>query len=639
MNESNYKDVSCIELAMALGLQKSENGNFHCFRPQLHKNNDRHASLLINHNGFHCFACGVSGNNVELVKLILNLDTAEAINLIEEIANIKPKQSNQLQANNSATKGKVHCRMISHKEPRFIWLEESKLELRNPELNDITSIYQNLQKIWTLKALTQLDIKINTNPYSLALPFDSQLFCYNPKQSQSYLVCEGRTDLITLVSIEAYQSFGIISRYNKTQKIKLKDGNSYYFLLDSDETPSQLASLIEEVPPQAQLFAVKIPPEYKDISDWHYIEPTDFFITLLNYLQNNYKEGSLNYEISKLDINLTNENKYQSALQKISNSIENRPHPTHQAKIYTADELLKKELPQIQYIIDNMLIEIGYGIISGRPKCGKSWLMLNLCIALASGGKFLGLYECKQKNVLYLALEDNENRMQSRLKTIFDNEIYDKNIPLDKLFILHKIKRFNDGGKEELRQYIQQNDIKVVVIDTQKRFTKIGHNSYDNDFEYKIGQEMQSFAYENGILLLSVLHNRKTKGNSNFAIDEIAGTYGISAGADFWAVLQKGKHGSNISFGGRDIKDNELLLSFDDQRGIWNAFGQEDTVNESDVNIKWEKIIINNEMTMKEVKDIIENTYQVHYTTAYKWINEAIKNKILYRSGKYLCIS
>ena len=47
----------------------------------------------------------------------------------------------------------------------------------------------------------------------------------------------------------------------------------------------------------------------------------------------------------------------------------------------------------------------GCTILAGRPKIGKSWLMLAVGLDVA----------CEGGDVLYLALEDNERRLQTRM--------------------------------------------------------------------------------------------------------------------------------------------------------------------------------------------------------------------------------
>ena len=50
------------------------------------------------------------------------------------------------------------------------------------------------------------------------------------------------------------------------------------------------------------------------------------------------------------------------------------------------------------------------------PKKGKSWLVGNVGLAVASGGLALGAIRVIQRPVLYLALEDGHKRLQNRFR-------------------------------------------------------------------------------------------------------------------------------------------------------------------------------------------------------------------------------
>jgi AAA domain len=82
-------------------------------------------------------------------------------------------------------------------------------------------------------------------------------------------------------------------------------------------------------------------------------------------------------------------------------------------RIGSAAELRGKKFPALKYIVPEILAE-GCTLIAGRPKLGKSWLMLDIGIAVAAGRYCLGENKCEQGDVLYLALEDNERRLQRR---------------------------------------------------------------------------------------------------------------------------------------------------------------------------------------------------------------------------------
>jgi len=74
----------------------------------------------------------------------------------------------------------------------------------------------------------------------------------------------------------------------------------------------------------------------------------------------------------------------------------------------------------IDFIVDDMLSP-GLSMLAADPKIGKSWFSLLMCLCVSQGRKFLG-YNTHKCNVLYLALEDSDNRMKSRIKRIFEGD-------------------------------------------------------------------------------------------------------------------------------------------------------------------------------------------------------------------------
>jgi RecA-family ATPase len=84
---------------------------------------------------------------------------------------------------------------------------------------------------------------------------------------------------------------------------------------------------------------------------------------------------------------------------------------------FTLKELLAKKLPTVRWAVPGMLPE-GLILLAGKPKQGKSWLALDLAFAIAAGGAVLGKIPVEQGGVLYLALEDNERRLQARAKQL-----------------------------------------------------------------------------------------------------------------------------------------------------------------------------------------------------------------------------
>ena len=88
------------------------------------------------------------------------------------------------------------------------------------------------------------------------------------------------------------------------------------------------------------------------------------------------------------------------------------PRPTSPLdKIHNGAWLDAQEFPPLQWAVPGLIAE-GMGFVIGPPKLGKSWFVLGIGLAVASGGKALGKIPVQSRPVLYAALEDGDRRMQ-----------------------------------------------------------------------------------------------------------------------------------------------------------------------------------------------------------------------------------
>lgn len=210
---------------------------------------------------------------------------------------------------------------------------------------------------------------------------------------------------------------------------------------------------------------------------------------------------------------------------------------------WSARELSEMELPPIRHVVEGLL-PMGMGVLVAKPKLGKSWMVLDLCLAVAQGEPFLG-FPTRQHGTLYLALEDGKSRMQTRLRRLL----------------------------ETLGEYLDANpDIHLVCIDTLSKIkpkAKPFENAYDADYDY-MGR-LKAFADSRGICVLLVHHTRKSK-NPEDSFDNINGSTGILGAADFTIVLDKQSRmddEAGFLLTGRDIEQCERVIRFDKARCRW----------------------------------------------------------------------
>ena len=131
-----------------------------------------------------------------------------------------------------------------------------------------------------------------------------------------------------------------------------------------------------------------------------------------------------------------------------------RPEPQ------TATDLLAEAIPPPAPIVDNLIHE-GMLLLGGKSKRGKSWLMLDLALSVATGKRVWGHFPVDEPQpVLYLALEDGKARIQRRLRAIQPDLS-----AADNLHLLYDFPLLTDGGIEGLRHHIETRHFRLIVID------------------------------------------------------------------------------------------------------------------------------------------------------------------------------
>ncbi len=191
-------------------------------------------------------------------------------------------------------------------------------------------------------------------------------------------------------------------------------------------------------------------------------------------------------------------------------------------------------------------------ILAGSPKVGKSWLALELCLAVAKGERFLGC-TTQQSSALYFCLEDSYQRIQSRLYELTDE-------PSDKLFFSLKADKIDNGLEEQILRFKSEHeDLRLVVIDTLQMVRNELDSSYGGDYVELL--PLKNLAEQLGISIVLVHHLRKAADSDPFNM--ISGSTGLNGCVDGLFVLLKSKRASGqavLHCTGRDIEDRELSL-------------------------------------------------------------------------------
>gem|GEM_PF-4612766 len=239
----------------------------------------------------------------------------------------------------------------------------------------------------------------------------------------------------------------------------------------------------------------------------------------------------------------------------------------------TFAELAAMDLPPVAWAVDGILPE-GLSVLAGPPKSGKSFLALGLAMAVATGGRALGEFQCKGGPVLYLALEDGLRRLQDRLTMILDPG----ERPEAPITVWHAdtaIPRDPDKLLAEMEAWADvHHGARLIVVDTLGRIKPV-HARQAQMYEQEVQflATLQRVARARHLCMLALHHTRKATADVD-PFDSILGSQGQWGTYDTGWLLQR-RHGEDtavLHVSGRDSgPDQRLALEFGN--GVWRFRG------------------------------------------------------------------
>lgn len=242
-----------------------------------------------------------------------------------------------------------------------------------------------------------------------------------------------------------------------------------------------------------------------------------------------------------------------------------------------ANDLDVMQIEKPFFVVEKIL-PTGLCVLASPPKYGKSWYSLDLCISVATGTKFLG-FATNKSDVLYLALEDSNARLQERMRKVLNG----RKAPQGLGYAINA-GTLQHGLIEQLENYLEENPhVKLIVIDTFQKIrseTKKGQSAYAADYT-DCGQ-LKTFADSKKICLLIVHHMRKMRDISD-TFANISGTAGISGAADTMMTMNRENRddeNTKLSITGRDVEMQEFQIQFNKEKCRWHMLGASDEVEE-----------------------------------------------------------
>lgn len=236
---------------------------------------------------------------------------------------------------------------------------------------------------------------------------------------------------------------------------------------------------------------------------------------------------------------------------------------------FTAAELMKTTFPEPRWAVPGLVAE-GLNLLVGSPKLGKSWLVLGLGVAVASGGVALGKVPVEQGSVLYAALEDTPRRLQGRLGNVLNGS------PVPEA--LH-ITTYLPRGAEMVAvvsEWLDDHpDARLVIIDVLRKVTprSDGRNAYEADYDAM--SALKALADRHKVAVVAVHHTRKMTDDLD-VFNEVSGSTGLTGAADAILIAKRARNTAEavLHVTGRDVTEQEYGLAWHVETCTWSLLDE-----------------------------------------------------------------
>jgi hypothetical protein len=244
--------------------------------------------------------------------------------------------------------------------------------------------------------------------------------------------------------------------------------------------------------------------------------------------------------------------------------------------LVTAAELQTKQFKPVRIILPDLIPE-GVTILAGKPKVGKSWFALDVCMAVADPGRFvLGDKRPIHGDVLYLALEDNQRRLKKRIAKIAQGQARWSG----RLQMHTEWKRVDQGGLEDIEAWCKSvKEPRLIWIDTLAKIRPAAsRNETAYTADYRAIEGLQRLAGEYPGLGIVLNHHLRKMSSEDDAFDDVSGTLGLTGAADTIVVMKRHSGMVKVFVRGRDIEEGEFAAEFNKNTCRWRLVGAADDV-------------------------------------------------------------
>lgn len=164
--------------------------------------------------------------------------------------------------------------------------------------------------------------------------------------------------------------------------------------------------------------------------------------------------------------------------------------------------------PRPDWLIEGLWARQGVGVVGGHPKLGKTWVALELALAIASGQPCFGRFPVLDRgHVLVYCVEDGKQRVRDRVEGLCAA----RGVDFDRLAIgwIDSTDLALDRPSDQARLHatVERNRAKAIVLDPLVRL-HLGDENSSQDVS-RLLRYLRTLQQRHGTAVILVHHTRK----------------------------------------------------------------------------------------------------------------------------------
>ena len=224
--------------------------------------------------------------------------------------------------------------------------------------------------------------------------------------------------------------------------------------------------------------------------------------------------------------------------------------------IKPASALMDMEFGELKFCYPEIIPSEGLSLLAALPKTGKSWLALNFAKHMDTNGV----------PVHYLAAEDNERRLKSRVAAVFPDGVHHLTYHAV-MSSQHPLPRGSEA-LQHIEKVARATGAQCIIVDTVQAILNPSVTNKNYDVTVEEYDALRKLAHKLSIAIIVVHHCKKTTDISSAPLEKVIGSIGITGTAETILVMEQltGTQDCKLTVTGKDVEQTEKHLA-------WNGHG------------------------------------------------------------------